>query len=307
MLGKRHFRVLEIVDEPRSRQALVDSLSYADATITNVLGDLEDLGLIERQRTGTRTTVRPTVASCVETYHSLVQTHPHVDFPDLLSGSTLVLLYHLPGDLTPGPELVERTGLSKGTVYRHLKRLQNRAIVQKDESRYRLADDFVDLHTFAVELYHQLHRQQIKEDIDGGTLIWETHDEFLVQTDEDVEGDGYHLTGLAAFAEYDLMFFVTSSQYYFYSPSRSSLDVIDLVCHLLLIDNDIRNRQYAMLLIAKEEPPTEELLDRAVFYQIEENVEPMTAYLETHGEESAPHLPPWDRFESLAREYDVEV
>lgn len=307
MIGKGHLRVLGAVNASRTKQELTDSLGYTPSTISNLLGDLETIGLVDRERNGTQVTVRPTEARCVDVHHSIVSSNPHVDFPDLLTKSTLVLLYHLDDEPILATTLVERTGLSTATVYRQLNTLQNRAMVLKDESRYRLAEEFVDLHTFAVELYHLVHRQRIKADTSGGVLVWETHDEFLVRTDEEVDGEGYHWTGLAMFAEYGLQFLTTPAHYYFYAPARDSLDAMDLVCHLLLVENDVRNRQYAMLLIAQQGLDREELHQRAEHYRMTDVVDPLVDYLETHGEKSAEHLPPWDQFESLADDYEVEV
>lgn len=307
MIGKGHLRVLEVLDSPTTRQELADTLDYSPKTISNVLGDLEPLALIDRERTGSQTLIRPLETRCITVYQSLVKSNPHIDFPELLSESTLVLLYHLTDELTPVATLVDRSRLSKATVYRQLDTLTNRAIVIKDHSQYRLVDEFTDLHTFAVELYHQIHRRRVSQETDGGVLVWETHDEFLVQTDHPVDATDYHRTGLAAFAEYGLEFFTTSAYYYFYSPSRDSLSPSDLICHLLLIENDARHRKYALLLLAKTTPSSEEVRDRASYYQVDDIVDPMPEYLETRGEETAPHLPPWDEFQSLAREYNVEI
>mgnify|MGYP006288687403 CR=1 FL=1 len=307
MIGKRHFRTLETVGGPTTRQELVNSLEYTPKTITNILGDLESLGLITRERSGSRVTVRPANARCVNVFHTLVRTKPHIDFPDLLSESTLVLLYHLSKEPIRGPTLVDRSQLSRATVYRHLDKLLNRAIVLKDGSRYWLAKDFVDLHTFAVELSHQRHRRQLEVDDVSGALVWESHDEFLLQTDDVLDIVDYHRTGLAMFAEYDLQFFTTPGEFYYYAPGRDSLDALDLVCHLLMIENDSRHRQYAMLLIAKEGLDREELLDRADYYRTAEIVEPLTEYVRSEGDTASPNLPPWEEFKSLATDYGVDL
>lgn len=290
-----------------TRQELVNSLEYTPKTITNVLGDLENLGLITRERTGSRVTVRPGNARSVDVFHTLVRTKPHVDFPDLLSESTLILLYHLSQEPIRGPTLVDRSQLSRATVYRHLDTLLNRAIVLKDESRYWLAGDFVDLHTFAVELYHQRHRRQLEVDDVTGALVWESHEEFLLQTDEALDIGDYHRTGLAMFAEHDLQFFTTPGEFYYYAPGRDSLDALDLICHLLMIENDSRHRQYAMLLIAKEGLDPGELHDRADYYRMAEIVDPLTEYVRTKGDTATPTLPPWEEFRSLAEDYDVDL
>ena len=307
MMGKRHFRILETVTAPTTRQELVDSLEYTPKTITNVLGDLESIGLITRERSGTQVTVRPANGRCVDVFHTLVRTKPHIDFPDLLSESTLILLYHLTEEPILGPTLVDRSRLSKATAYRHLDTLLNRAIVLKDESRYWLAEDFADLHTFAVELHHHLHRRQLEVDDVTGVLIWESHEEFILHTDEVLDIQDYHRTGLAMFAEHGLTFFTTSGEFYYYAPRRDSVDAVDLICHLLLIENDSRHRQYAMLLVAKEGLDPEELHDRAEYYRLAETVEPLIEYVQSNGDTSTPNLPPWEEFRSLAEDYDIDL
>jgi len=307
MLGKRHFRILETVTAPTTRQELVNSLEYTPKTITNVLGDLENLGLLTRERSGSQVTVRPASGRCVDVFHTLVRTKPHVDFPDLLSESTLILLYHLSEEPIRGPTLVDRSQLSRATVYRHLDTLLNRAIVLKDESRYWLAEDFVDLHTFAVELYHQLHRRQLEVDDVTGALVWESHEEFLLQTNDVLDVGDYHRTGLVMFAEYDLQFFTTPGEFYFYAPGRDALGALDLICHLLMIENDSRHRQYAMLLIAKEGLDPEELHDRAEYYRMAEIVDPLAEYVRTNGDTATLTLPPWEEFRSLAEDYKVDL
>lgn len=307
MVGKGHLKVLAEVDSPTTRQALVSSLNYTPGTISDILGDLEEWGLIDRERTGTTTTIVPVEVRCVQVFHSLVKTNPHIEFPELLTKSTQILLYHLTNEQTLVSTLAIRTGLSEATIYRHLKKLQNRAIVLKDESRYRLTDDFVELHTFAVELYRQLHRKQLKDDTDGAVLIWESHDEFLVQTDQPVNLEGYHRTGLGAFSEYSLQFFTTSSLYYYYAPSLEKLDASDLICHLLLIENDTRNRQYALLLVAREDLSDEDLIDRAEYYRMTDVMNPLLDFLRSRGSVSHNHHSSWREFKSLADEYDVEI
>lgn len=50
-----------------------------------------------------------------------------------------------------------------------------------------------------------------------GTILWENHDEFLAQTEADIDAEHFHETGLARFGAYDLPFLLTSHRYYFYS------------------------------------------------------------------------------------------
>ena len=305
---KEQFRVLEALSKPRTRQELAQRLEYAPNTVTNAVGELESQGLVSRERTGQETLVSPAEVPCVETYQSLVAAHPHIDFPELFTKSLLELLYYLSSDSwTTAATLIEMSTLSKPTVYRHFNTLQNRALVLKEHSQYRLADEFELLHTFARELRHQHHRQQVKTDVEGGVLVWETYDEFLVQTTEPVSEEGYHLTGLDAFSEYGLEFLTTSEQYYLFAPNRASLTPGDIICHLLVIENDARHRKYAMLLLVTTDEPLETVREKASYYGVAETVEAMTEYVDTEGDVRAENLPPWSEFEALAADYGVSV
>jgi len=143
--------------------------------------------------------------------------------------------------------------------------------------------------------------------VGSGTIVWESHTELLVRTETDVEDPNYHRTGLDAFSEYGLQFFTTSEQYYFYSEERESLGPEDLVCHLLLIENDSRHRKYALLLVVQDGLPDEELRDSASGYDIEGLVMELVEFLRSEGETASDNTPRWEEFGTLAAEYEVDL
>lgn len=308
MIDKKGLRVLSALDSPKQRQVLAQELDYQKSTVTEALGELERLDLIYKEKQGARTVAKPGDARCVEVFQSLTRSNPHVDFPDLLTSSMLNVLFYLSSDnpLT-ATELTERTGHARATIYRNLRTLTNRAMATKKHSRYKLREEFDELHTFAYELRHHGHRVRIKRDIDGGTIVWESHTEFLVRTESDVEDSNYHRTGLDAFSEYGLQFFTTSEQYYFYSEERESLAPEDQVCHLLLIENDSRHRKYALLLVAEMELSKETLRESASYYGIEDVVMPLVEFLRSEGKTTSENTPRWEEFETLLSEYEVEL
>ena len=308
MLSRKELRVLGVLDGPKTRSELGDELNYTPSTVTNAISRLTTLNLVVRERSGQNTVFAPTEARCLEVYQSLTKANPHIDFPDLLTASALELFYYLSADdWTRAATLVYRSDRSKATVYRTLDRFTNRAIVVIDNSRYRLHEDFAELHTFVTEFRHHIHRNRIRRETTGGTLIWESYDEFLVRVDEPVSNAAYYRTGLDAFSEYGLEFFTTAEFYYFYSDTQRSLSPADLVCQLLLIDDGARHRKYALLLIAATKTDHSEVRKRAAYYGLEDRLASMMTYLETTGDESGNRLPPWEEFESLARDYRVEV
>lgn len=308
MISERELRVLSVLDTPMGRQELADTLEYRADTVSAALTDLARRDLIDKERVGNRTIAKPSNARCVEVFQSLTRSNPHVDFPELLTPSLLHILYYLSSDdAWTATELAEQTGHARATIYRGLRTLTNRAMAVKQHSRYRLTDAFNDLHVFADELQHHSHLVRIRQDIGSGTIVWESHEEFLVRTDTDVEHPDYHRTGLDAFAEYGLQFFTTAERYYFYAEDRESLRPEDLCCHLLLIENDSRHRKYALLLAAKTDLSPARLQTVAGDYGITDIVESLVEFLETDGEESSPATPQWDEFASLADEYEVEL
>ncbi|MFP9193874.1 helix-turn-helix domain-containing protein [Natrialbaceae archaeon A-CW1-1] len=308
MVGEKELRILSTLDSPKQRQELADELGYQKSTISRALGTLEQLDLIYKDRKGNQTIANPTNARCIEVLQSLTKSNPHIDFPDLFTSSMLNVLYYLNSrEPWTATELAERTEHSRATIYRSLKTLTNRAMAIKEQSRYKLTGDFNELHTFAYELRHHIHQVRIKRDVEGGTIVRESHKEFLVQTEKAVENSDYHRTGLDAFAEYGLQFFTTSERYYFYSEKRDSLTPEDVVCHLLLIENDSRHRKYALLLVAETGVSLEKLAESAKDYGIMEVVAPLIDFLRTQGEISSDRTPQWEEFETLASDYGVDL
>jgi DNA-binding MarR family transcriptional regulator len=308
MIDETGLRILSALDSQKRRRELAAELDYREDTVSKALTGLEQLDLVHRERTGNGVVAEPGSARCVEVFHSLTKSNPHVDFPDLFTASMLNVLYYLSGDDPwTATELAERTGHARATIYRNLRTLTNRAMAIKDHSRYELTEEFDGLHVFAYELRHHVHRVRIKRDVESGTIVWESHKEFLVRTETDVENSNYLRTGLDAFAEYGLEFFTTSERYYLYSDDRDSLTPEDLACHLLLIENDSRHRKYALLLIAETNPSRQSLEESAGYYGVEEIVIPLLDFLGSDGETASDDTPQWDEFETLAAEYGVEL
>lgn len=308
MINKTGLRILTYLDSQKSRQELANQSGYLKTTVTRALGNLERLELIYKEEKGNQTIAKPAHARCVEVFQSLANSTPHVDLPDLLTSSMLNMLYYLNSDdPRTATELSEKTGHARATIYRNLRTLTNHAIAKKEHSRYRLREEFNDLHVFVHELWHHRHRVQIKRDISSGTILWESQNEFLVRTESSIEHPNYYRTGLDAFYKYGLQFYTTSEEYYFYSEDRESLVPEDLVCHLLLIENDSRHRKYALLLVTKTGLSEKTLQECASYYGIGDVVTPLVDFLSTRGETTSEPKLQWDEFETLASEYDVSL
>lgn len=306
MLEKSELTILQALREPTTVSGLAERLDRSQSYVSEVVAELAEKGLVRKERAGKVKQIVPSESKAVELYLDLSQRHSHIDFPQLLSGPTIPLLYHL-DDPVSVAELAERTENYRNTVNRRVKQLRDRGIIRKDGTRYQLNDEFQDLNRFAREYIHHVHRQRASEATDGYTFLWEDHESFLVQTDREVSDDAFVATGPERFEEYGLPLLATETRYYFYPAEQIEFSPEELVCHMLLIDSGTRFRSYCLLLLSSVDMNEELLKSRATHYGVSELVEQLLEYLETRGQTTAEPLPSWDEFQALAEEYEVSV
>jgi len=124
-----------------------------------------------------------------------------------------------------------------------------------------------------------------------GTILWEDYDEFLAQAETEIDAEAFHETGLARFAAFDLQFLLTGHRYYVYSEELDAVSPAELCCHTLLIDEGSRHRSYCLLLLSHVDVDEEDLREQAVKYGLEDVIDALLQYLETHGEIQDDRLP----------------
>nr|WP_233357379.1 winged helix-turn-helix domain-containing protein [Halococcoides cellulosivorans] len=243
---------------------------------------------------------------------ALMTEYGHVDFPQLVAGSGLRLLYYLDRRRT-ATELAEVSDLSRATVYRRLNDLQAVGIIGKSKSHYELNDPFSKLSSIARGLAHHEHRREAERRADRVNILWETHEEYLFASDSELDRDGFFLTGPSLFAEFDIPLLTRNRRHYFHSDRITGVSSADLVCHTLLIDDDSRYRTYCLLLIQRETIGWTTLRERAKYYEQEADIDLLTiitdlvAYLETGGRIPSDRLPSWEDFKSTAADYEINV
>ena len=93
------------------------------------------------------------------------------------------------------------------------------------------------------------------------------------------------------------------------SNSRSSprSTAAELCCHTLLIDDGSRHRSYCLLLLSHVDVDEADLREQAAKYGLEDEIDALLRYLETHGEVDDARLPEWDEFQELAADYEVPL
>lgn len=306
MVRGSELELLQVLQEELSVSELADRLDRSPSYTSELVAGLEETGLVRTRRDGRQKLVAPAESTAVELFQRLTQTHPHIDFPALLTDKMITYLYYLDTPVTVA-ELAAQTGDYRNTVNRVMNRLLHRGIVQKQESRYQLNDEFLILHEFATAYVHQLHRQTAATHATSATILWESLHEFLVQTGEPVTAPSFLLTGPDRFQEYGVPLLTTNRHYYLYSPHRDDLTAADVICHTLLIDTGTRYQTYCLLLLAQEDPDREQLLDAAETYGVSDIVDDLVTFLDSRGEQRTAELPTWREFKDVAADYEVAV
>ncbi len=161
MLRRIELEVLAAVERGDTISELATKFDHSKSYLSRAVGELVEKGLVYTECDGRRKRVIPSDARAVELYQDLVRQHSHIEFPELLTGKALEVLYYL-DELRTVSEIADRSDNYRNTVNRVLKRFRDRSLVGTDDGRYDFNADFDRLHEFARELAHHLHRQRLE-------------------------------------------------------------------------------------------------------------------------------------------------
>jgi len=307
MLTEGEVRALTVLHGEQTVSEFATQLDRSLSYTSELVDRLEASGLVETRRQGKTKQIRPSDAKAVELLADITQEYSHIEWPELLSGATLRVLYYLE---TPriATELARRANIHRSTVHRALDPLQHRGIIyETDEDAYALNEGFEQLSTLARELAHHVHRQTVEQHTDTYTILWESLDEFLVQTTDELTDDAFIPTGPERFQTYDLPLLARDRRYSLYSEPMTNLSPATLCCHMLVIDSGVRTRSYCLLLLSHVEVDRDELREQATKYGVDDLVEDLLTYLDTSGEQRTSRFPEWEEFQELAADYGVTV
>ncbi len=93
MLRRIELEVLATVDRGDTISKLATKLDHSESYLSRAVADLVEKGLVYTERDGRRKRVVPSDARAVELYQDLVCQHSYIDFPELLTGKALEVLY----------------------------------------------------------------------------------------------------------------------------------------------------------------------------------------------------------------------
>ena len=306
MYTEAELRALEALQGESTVSGLAEELDRSRSYVSELVDRMESKGLVHTTREGKRKQINRSDARAIELFDSFVQQYTHIPFPELLGGATLRILYYLQSPAT-ATQLAEQVDVHRSTVHRSLSPLENRGMVYTSDGKYTLNDEFEELSTLAREFAHLRHRHRVEAHAESFTILWESLDEFLVQTRSEIEEDAFYLTGPEVFQAYDLPLMARQRRYYLYSESVNEVSPAELCCHMLVIDDGTRSQSYCLLLISETAIDRNGLLEIAQKYDVAERVSNLLEYLDTEGESRAGRLLRWEEFRELADDYGVAV
>ncbi|AWB27962.1 ArsR family transcriptional regulator [Halococcoides cellulosivorans] len=306
MYTEAELRALDAIRRGSTVSELAEELDRSTSYVSELVDRMESKGLVTTARDGKRKQIRRSDAHAAELFESFVHQYSHIPFPELLGGTTLRVLYYLESPATAS-DLTDRVDVHRSTIHRSLSPLEDRGMVYRSDGEYALNDEFTELSTLAREFAHLRHRQRIADQTASFTLLWESPDECLVQTPDEIDAEPFHLTGPELFQSYGLPLLARERRYYLYSESIDDVSPAELCCHMLVIDEGTRTQSYCLLLLSETAIDREELLDVASTYDVADQVSTLIEYLDTAGEHRTERLPRWTEFRDLADEYGVSL
>ena len=159
-------------------------MTTARAT-SRAVSNLVDKGLAYTELDGRGKRIVLSDARAVELYQDLVRQYFHIDFPELLIGKALEVLYYLDQPRTVS-EIADWSDNYHNPVNGVLKRFRDRSLVETVNGHYKFNTDFDHLHEFVRELAHYLYRYRFEVVIPKGTILWKDNDEFFAQTETSI-------------------------------------------------------------------------------------------------------------------------
>lgn len=297
-------------DQPRTISELTDRTGHSRKHIYESLDWLAEHDLTRETR-GPKNRREITLRNIPLTtsYRTLSTSHSHVDWSEILTPARIRVIWYLDQPRTAA-RIASALDISTSRVHTILKPLKERAMLDPAGPTYALASNLRNpLHRFIKELINHVQTYDIHQLAPHAIVNWTSpHHALLRSTTPDetellLGADGYHLTGLAAFAEYDLQFYLSTEPAFWCAQTAPT--PAERICHLLTLDDSPRRIGYAMLLIEHLDIPAEELRETAANYDLTNHIDRIYAALTDTYPNSSDTLPSKAEYTQLKTQYEV--
>lgn len=275
-------------------------LSVKPSLLTYSLKKLQTKGLIKIARKGTKKQVSFSDAKHAVLLRNLLSIYDYVDWENVLKGKAIEILFQV---LTDSGKL---TDIARNTLWRYMKDFKSRGIITQE---CKVNPQFRGLSDFLEEYQSFFVKKMANELSNNSVILWQRDMEFLIRTPKSAKAptNDFHKTATSIFSAYDLPLF-SEFDVYFYSTTKKSIRPEDVVLHTLLLEpGNVRYSTYALLLLKKTEKQVDKtyLIREAQRLGLENQIEGMLEFLQTHIRPEGQPLPTWEDFAEKARDYEM--
>lgn len=321
------------ISQSRICEALQKSQPYTSASTNRLV----EAGILEKHRHGSRVVYELSDRTFNNSLKRFL--FSNLQHQKLLANSALPLLTALSLPATSpvytgydigmtASQLLHYSGLSRESLYRTLRKLQDAGAVYHRNKRYFASDGLPGLFEFISQFneYHgtrEIYRlmenmgQNLGEDLLPSSTIklFQAGSEIVFSIHEGIrllENEGIKPTGLTYFTKEGLDF-QTSRDYYHYSMAGRDIRIEDIAIDQFMLEpKSIRNIAYTMLFLQhkRNEIDWKYLLNTSGLFSCETNFKTMIEYLENFADpkfEISKPLPSREEFYSLCSLYDVKI
>ena len=292
----------ELAKGEQSLRQIKMLLRIKPALLSRNLKKLKQKGIIQTVAEGNRKRAYFSETKHASLLRALLLSYGHMNWENILGGKSIEILFQT-------IDSNDLSSFSRATLWRYLKSLQAIGIITETQKRYRVNTRFSTLIDFLKEFERYFVIKISKTLSENSVVIWQKDMEFLVQAPKSAEapsGD-FHKTATSTFSQYDLPLF-SEIDIYLYSKTKQMIKPEDAVLHTLLLEPDnARYSTYALMLLKRTEKQIDKtyLLEEAKHYGLENEVNAIFEFFQTHIRPEGHTLPNWEEFVDRARGYGL--
>lgn len=236
----------------------------------------------------------------------LLTKYSHIKWENVLSGLGIDVLFQI---LTGSNSIKE--SMSPATFWRYSRDFMALGIVVDTSENLQINDRFSLLKNFLDE-YQTFTIKVIVSSVSANAImLWQKDFECLIRVPKttQVTQKGFAKTATSRLQDFGIQL-MSDFDIYVYSKRKTAICLEDIILHTLLIERgNVRYVTYSLLLLKKELKQIDKdyLLKKAMWYDLNLQVNTMLEFLRTRGTRTGSGLPTWNEFMIKMREYEVEA
>lgn len=294
----------EIIKGNHSLTKIRNSLLISPSLLSYNIRKLDNTGLIRTIKNGRKKNVYFANSKHASLLRELLLVYDHVKWENILSGLNIEVLFEVLNDSEIGFK-----NFSRVTFWRKARTLKSHGIIKLDNNGYSINPRFLILENFLIEYQRYIIDSFIRSVSEKAVILWQKDFECLFRAPKNLDLPQKNLskTATSRFGDFGIPIF-SNFDIYFYSRTKKTIRMEDLVLHTLLIDRDsVRYTLYSLLLLKKKWKTINEeyLLREAQRLDLNLLINAMLQFLRTRGMRKGKTLPTWEEFMAKARDYGI--